>query len=82
MTVTDVSTGHQYAVRARHKSLQQEAMIYSSGTHEADQSHICGILQTGNPGEIVSGIGTQVRDNGHYPWLIRRRHTIFLYEKF
>jgi len=64
MTVADVSAGHQYAVGAFQKRLEQKAVIYPAGAHQADQPDIGRILHAGRPGQIRPGIGAPVADKG------------------
>jgi hypothetical protein len=60
MTVADMSPGHQYAVRALLKGLEDKFGIHAAGTHETDDSHIGRILKPTHPCQICRGIGAPV----------------------
>ena len=66
MTVADVSAGNQDTVRPFQESLEQKAMIHSSGTHESDQTDIGRILHAGHPCQVGPGIGAPVANEGYY----------------
>ena len=60
MAVTDVSAGHHHAVRSRLEGVEQEAVVDPSGTHEADEPDVGGVLHAGHPGQVRSGVGAPV----------------------
>ena len=64
MTVADVSAGHQDAVGALDKSLEQKSVIHPAGAHEPDQAHMGRVLHPGHPGQVGPGIGAPVADEG------------------
>jgi len=66
MTVADVSAGNQDTVRPFQESLEQKAMIHSSGTHESDQTDIGRILHAGHPGQVSSCISAPVANESKY----------------
>lgn len=74
MTVSNVSTGHQYPVCPFKESLKQEAMAHSSCAHQADQTYIRWILHAGHPRQIGPGIGAPVTHKGYNFRLFRGRH--------
>ena len=59
MAVTDVSTGHQYAIGSFFESADNEHRIHPSGTHDSDGSQVGRVLQTGNAGQIRAFTGNE-----------------------
>ena len=66
MTVANVSTGNQDAVRPFQESLEQEAVIHPAGTHDSDQMDIGRILHAGHPCQVSPGVGAPVANKSQY----------------
>jgi hypothetical protein len=64
MTFAQVSATHQHPVSTLGKSVDDQIRVYHTGTHHPDNPAVRGILDPGNSGQISTGIGAPITEEG------------------
>jgi hypothetical protein len=64
MTFAQVSATHQYPVGPLGKSVNDQIGVDHPGTHHPDNPAVRGILDPGNSGQISTGIGAPIAEEG------------------
>jgi hypothetical protein len=65
MTFAQVSATHQHPVGSLGKSVNNQIGVDHTGTHHPDNPAVRGVLDPGNPGQISTGIGAPIAEEGN-----------------
>jgi hypothetical protein len=68
MAVTDVSTGHQYAIGSLFESADNEHRVHPPRTHYPNGSQVGRVLQTGNAGQVCACISAPITQKSDNLW--------------